>query len=113
MQILDLRLGNVFPNILITLRIFLSFKKAQSSDCYLRLFLSGQSTLPWTYTTGAGYAAKDILDSGRQVQCVYITLGLRDGRVRPCYRLIYPRHIDGAFARERIRSKPGTTPRQA
>ena len=73
--------------------------KAQSSDCYLRLFFRGQSTLPWTYTTGAGYAAKDILDSGRQVQCVYITLGLRDGRVRPCYRLIYPRHIGGALAR--------------
>ena len=39
--------------------------KAQSSDCYLRLFLSGQSTLPWNYTTGAGYAMKDIIDIGR------------------------------------------------
>ena len=71
----------------------------QSSDCYLRLFLSGQSTLPWTYTTGAGYAANDILDSGRQVQCGCITLGLRDGGVRPRYRLIYQRHIDGAYAK--------------
>ena len=76
--------------------------KAQSSDCYLRLFFRDQSTLPWTYTTGAGYAVKDILDSGRQVQCVYITLGLRDGGVRPCYRLIYQRHINGAYATERI-----------
>ena len=32
-----------------------------------RLFLSCQSTLPWTYTTGAGSAAKDILDTDRDI----------------------------------------------
>ena len=32
----------------------------------LRLFFRGQSTLPWTYTTGAGSAAKDILDLDRE-----------------------------------------------
>ena len=29
----------------------------------LRLFLSCQSTLPWSYTTGAGYVSRYILDS--------------------------------------------------
>ena len=32
----------------------------------LRLFLSNQSTLPWNYTTGAGSAAKYILDSDKR-----------------------------------------------
>ena len=45
------------------------------------LFLSCQSTLPWTYTTGAGSAAKDILDSDRDKFGSSKPCSLRGGRV--------------------------------
>ena len=41
----------------------------------LRLFFRGQSTLPWTYTTGAGSAAKDILDLDRETVLEIINEG--------------------------------------
>ena len=47
----------------------------------LRLFFRGQSTLPWTYTTGAGSAAKDILDLDRETVLEIIGPGvIRVGR---------------------------------
>ena len=45
----------------------------------LRLFFRGQSTLPWTYTTGAGSAAKDILDLDRETVLEIIGPGDQSG----------------------------------
>ena len=45
----------------------------------LRLFFRGQSTLPWTYTTGAGSAAKDILDLDRETVLEIIGPGVQSG----------------------------------
>ena len=45
----------------------------------LRLFFRDQSTLPWNYTTGAGSAAKDILDSDRGTVLEIIGPGAQSG----------------------------------